>query len=586
MPTKSNMDHNPTTPCTKNNNQSMTNVIYVMKENAKQVKTLLEQPQFNLLDKQFRLTQADPISFESSSFSSLSSSLVIINEDVDIKSCIAIPILQDYESILLQYYSKSNNDNNNKNTNELEWMKYVFKYGCQSCLYSSSTLGNHHHHHQKKENKTILECILLDTILSFHHNHTHTNNNNDNNDKDKIEKDIQQLVSLDSTICPPKLEIIGDDRTVVLPLKALNENFNESLRQLLDRYIIYNDDNNDDGNNEKKRNEFHSLLWSNIGKYYNSSRVVRRGEIDPNSKIRHSGHYILWIKGCSSSNSVDMDKTLTTDDGPSSQGWITITEQGIKQSFDLTKVMFSRGNISEKIRFGKLVHENEIILDMYAGIGYYTLPALIHGKAKFVYACEWNPDAIIALRYNLIQNGVDDRAIIVEGDSRLRLKEREFCDVVFDRISLGLLPSSEGGWRMAVRMLNKDKGGWLHIHGNVPVNERKQWCLWVCHTLFTLYQETNNNDDNSFDQPFVICHHLERVKSFAPKVDHLVADIFIGKVLPFEFDTVLEIIGEHKIGVIDSNGQFLPFLGTIDVPSCALSAGILNQDWMKDNNIS
>ena len=41
-----------------------------------------------------------------------------------------------------------------------------------------------------------------------------------------------------------------------------------------------------------------------------------------------------------------------------------MTEQGIRQSFDLTKVMFSRGNISEKIRFGKLVMEGDVVLDM------------------------------------------------------------------------------------------------------------------------------------------------------------------------------------------------------------------------------
>ena len=104
--------------------------------------------------------------------------------------------------------------------------------------------------------------------------------------------------------------------------------------------------------------------------------------------------------------------------GPGSPGWITITEQGISQSFDMTRVMFSRGNITEKIRFGKLVQENEIVLDMYAGIGYYTLPALIHGKARHVYACEWNEHAANALKYNLAANGVEDRATVLVGDCR------------------------------------------------------------------------------------------------------------------------------------------------------------------------
>jgi hypothetical protein len=77
--------------------------------------------------------------------------------------------------------------------------------------------------------------------------------------------------------------------------------------------------------------------------------------------------------------------------GPGSPGWITITEQGIRQSFDLTRVMFCRGNISEKIRFGKLVQRGEIVLDLYSGIGYFTVPALVHGEAEYLYAIGWNP---------------------------------------------------------------------------------------------------------------------------------------------------------------------------------------------------
>ena len=45
-----------------------------------------------------------------------------------------------------------------------------------------------------------------------------------------------------------------------------------------------------------------------------------------------------------------------------------------------------------------------IVIDLYAGIGYFTLPYLIHGKAKFVYACEWNPDSVKALKRNLEDN--------------------------------------------------------------------------------------------------------------------------------------------------------------------------------------
>ena len=35
---------------------------------------------------------------------------------------------------------------------------------------------------------------------------------------------------------------------------------------------------------------------------------------------------------------------------------------------------------------------------------------------------------------------------------------------------LGLIPSSEQGWPVACSCLRSDKGGWLHIHGNVNSN--------------------------------------------------------------------------------------------------------------------
>lgn len=38
---------------------------------------------------------------------------------------------------------------------------------------------------------------------------------------------------------------------------------------------------------------------------------------------------------------------------------------------------------------------------------------------------------------------------------------------VADHVNLGLIPSSEAGWPVACAALCSDKGGWLHVHGNV-----------------------------------------------------------------------------------------------------------------------
>jgi len=55
---------------------------------------------------------------------------------------------------------------------------------------------------------------------------------------------------------------------------------------------------------------------------------------------------------------------------------------------------------------------------LIAGIGYFTLPYLVHAHADYVHACEWNPDSVEALRRNLALNGVTDRCTIYFGDNR------------------------------------------------------------------------------------------------------------------------------------------------------------------------
>ena len=52
------------------------------------------------------------------------------------------------------------------------------------------------------------------------------------------------------------------------------------------------------------------------------------------------------------------------------------------------------------------------------GIGYFTLPYLVHAGAGFVYACEWNPDAVQALKKNLALNRVAERCCVLQGDNR------------------------------------------------------------------------------------------------------------------------------------------------------------------------
>jgi len=204
---------------------------------------------------------------------------------------------------------------------------------------------------------------------------------------------------------------------------------------------------------------------------------------------------------------------------------VVINNNGIKYSYNITKCMFSWGNITEKLRLAEFDCSNEIVVDLFAGIGYFTLVYLVHAKAIKVYACEWNPASCEALANNLKLNKCENRCEILQGDNR------EVCPVnVADRINLGLIPTSEMSWETAVNALKIKTGGYLHIHANVDVkkdSEKKlipkpdwqEWALYARGEVERLFKKRTN------DEWSIRIENIEYVKSYGPRVDHLVLDL-------------------------------------------------------------
>jgi tRNA wybutosine-synthesizing protein 2 len=136
-----------------------------------------------------------------------------------------------------------------------------------------------------------------------------------------------------------------------------------------------------------------------------------------------------------------------------------VVEHGVRWRFDAARVMFAAGNRTERVRVGRLVRPGERVVDLFAGIGYFAIPAARAHPSVRVTAVEKNPVAYHYLVENLRVNGVTDRVNARLGDNR----DVTLTPADADRVLLGFLPDATP-WIGRALELVRPEGGWLHVH--------------------------------------------------------------------------------------------------------------------------
>jgi len=179
-------------------------------------------------------------------------------------------------------------------------------------------------------------------------------------------------------------------------------------------------------------------------------------------------------------------------------------ENGIKYKLDAAKLMFSSGNMDERLRMAGVSNPGEVVVDMFAGIGYFTLPIAKYSKPKMVRAYEINPLSHRYLVENIGINGLSN----VEphlGDCA------EAEEGVADRVIMGYVGTTHLYLRKAMRILRGE--GVIHYHETCPC------------ALLPGRPKARVADAAKKEGRKVEVVRLKEVKSYAPGVSHVVLDV-------------------------------------------------------------
>jgi tRNA (guanine37-N1)-methyltransferase len=136
-------------------------------------------------------------------------------------------------------------------------------------------------------------------------------------------------------------------------------------------------------------------------------------------------------------------------------------EHGCLFKVDVKKCYFSPRLLYERTRIARQVQPGEVVLNMFAGVGCYSIVIAKHSKPDKIFSIDINPVAIQYMQKNIKLNKVEEKVVPVQADAKKVIEER--MQKIADRI---LMPLPE----MAYKYLDyallalKPTGGWIHYY--------------------------------------------------------------------------------------------------------------------------
>ncbi|MFX1486254.1 MAG: class I SAM-dependent methyltransferase family protein [Promethearchaeota archaeon] len=178
---------------------------------------------------------------------------------------------------------------------------------------------------------------------------------------------------------------------------------------------------------------------------------------------------------------------------------------------DVKRIMFAKGNVNERRRLADLVRDDEVIVDMFAGIGYFSIVIARHANPRIIHSIEINPVSYKYLCENILLNRVNEKVHPILGDCST---EAPKLGITADRIIMGYLPSPKDHLPAAMKITNPN-GTIIHYEGLIHKTDPP-----------TLLLEEVEEAAASYGKMPALSN-WKLIKTFAPNVHHIVLDVLI-----------------------------------------------------------
>ncbi|MFB0500576.1 MAG: class I SAM-dependent methyltransferase family protein [Candidatus Hadarchaeaceae archaeon] len=139
----------------------------------------------------------------------------------------------------------------------------------------------------------------------------------------------------------------------------------------------------------------------------------------------------------------------------------THREGGCSFKVDLAKVYFSPRLATERLRVTEQIKPGEVVVNLFAGVGCYSVLIAKHSEAIKIYSIDKNPAAVNYMRENTRINKVGARVVSILGDARDVVETRLMGKA--DRVLMPLPELAREFFDVALLAL-KPEGGVVHFY--------------------------------------------------------------------------------------------------------------------------